>query len=113
MCWAVPAVVTKVEGSTAWVDLGDGVPRPVVVGIDGERIKPGDLVMAHAGVIISVLDINAIEEMKRNFVELFAELAPEGEKEKAAKEAEAMFQELLERSRKYAEAKEHNQIAVW
>lgn len=114
MCWAVPGVVTQVEGNTAWVDFGDGVPRPVVVGIDGGRVRQGSLVMAHAGVIITVLDMDALEKMKRDFVELFTSLAQgEEERRRAAEEAEAMFRELLERSRKYAEVREHGQIAVW
>lgn len=118
MCWAVPAVVVKVEGDTALVDLGDGVPRPVVIGVENAKITPGTLVLAHAGVIISVLNLESLEEMKRQYVEMFRDLARlSGEDEEAAvKEAEKAFEAILERARKYAEGSlevEHGQYAVW
>lgn len=118
MCWAVPAVVVKIEGDTALVDLGDGVPRPVVIGVDASRIAPGSLVLAHAGVIISVLDLNSLEEMKRQYVDLFKDMASlTGEDpERAAREAEEAFNAVLERARKYAEGRpevEHGQFAIW
>ncbi len=114
MCWAVPAVITRVEGNTAYIDLGDEVLRPVIVGIEPERVKPGSIAMVHAGVIISILDLEAIEEMKENFISLYTALAvSDEERERARREAEAMFQELLERSKRYAETREHGQIAIW
>ncbi len=67
MCWAVPGVVVDVdrENNIATVDFG-GVKRQVIVGI--EDVKPGDIVLVHAGLIISKLDESALEEYKR-FIE--------------------------------------------
>jgi len=115
MCWAVPAVVQKVEGDTVWVDIGDGVPRPVVLGISDARVSPGDFVLVHAGVVISVLDFNAIEEFKKNYVELFTELAAtSGEDvEKVREEVEKSFEEWLKAARERALEKHQKQYTIW
>ncbi|TDA26128.1 MAG: hydrogenase expression/formation protein HypC [Archaeoglobi archaeon] len=69
MCWGVPAVVKEIEGEFAEIDYGDGVPRRVIVGIAEERLKKGDLVIVHAGVVITKLsyeDASKTAEMLRD-----------------------------------------------
>ncbi|MDK6028734.1 HypC/HybG/HupF family hydrogenase formation chaperone [Ignisphaera sp. 4213-co] len=60
----MPAVVLSVDfdNMIARVDYGDGIAREVLIGIDGERVSRGDIVMVHAGVIISKLSSDAVEE---------------------------------------------------
>ncbi len=62
MCWGSPAVVVEAEGSIAKVDYGDGIIREVFVGISEGRVEPGDLVMVHAGVIITKLTPEGVVE---------------------------------------------------
>jgi hydrogenase expression/formation protein HypC len=40
----------------ALVDYGDGIDREVIIGVSDEDIKVGDVVIVHAGVIISKID---------------------------------------------------------
>lgn len=75
MCWAVPSVVTKIEGGIAWVDPGDGVERPAVIGIDESALQPGDLVMVHAGVIIAKVDLATLKESMEMWKQMARELA--------------------------------------
>jgi len=58
MCWGVPAVVKKIfdDNLRALVDYGDGIDREVIIGVSDEDIKVGDIVIVHAGVIISKID---------------------------------------------------------
>ena len=58
MCWSVPAVVKKIfdDNLRALVDYGDGIDREVIIGVSDEDIKVGDVVIVHAGVIISKID---------------------------------------------------------
>jgi len=58
MCWGVPAVVKKIfnDNLRALVDYGDGIDREVIIGVSDEDIKVGDVVIVHAGVIISKID---------------------------------------------------------
>jgi hydrogenase expression/formation protein HypC len=55
MCWGTPAVVVDIDenGMIAKVDFGDGIVHEVFIGIANERISKGDIVIVHAGVIIS------------------------------------------------------------
>ncbi|NAZ25907.1 MAG: hydrogenase expression/formation protein HypC [Thermofilum sp.] len=64
MCWGTPAVVLELsqDGSIAKVDYGDGVVREVFVGITEEKLSRGDIVMVHAGVIISKLTPEGLRE---------------------------------------------------
>ncbi|MCX8172744.1 MAG: HypC/HybG/HupF family hydrogenase formation chaperone [Archaeoglobaceae archaeon] len=69
MCWGVPAVVRDISGDFAEIDYGDGIFRKVLIGIEEERIRKGDLVIVHAGVIISKLsyeDVAMTAEMLRD-----------------------------------------------
>lgn len=64
MCWGVPGVLIDIEldKGIAKVDFGDGVPREVLIGITGERLEKGSLVIVHAGVIISTIDEKGLVE---------------------------------------------------
>jgi len=64
MCWGTPARVLRVdrENSIAVVDFGDGIPREAIIGMSPEELNEGDLVVVHAGVVISKIDVNEIEE---------------------------------------------------
>jgi len=75
MCWAVPSVVTKIEGGIAWVDPGDGVERPAILGIEESEVQPGDLVMVHAGVIIAKVDLSTLRESMEMWKQMARELA--------------------------------------
>lgn len=75
MCWAVPSVVTKIEGGIAWVDPGDGVEGPAVIGIDESALQPGDLIMVHAGVIIAKVDLATLKESMEMLKQMARELA--------------------------------------
>ncbi len=76
MCWAVPAVVLEVrEDGTALLDLGDGILRQAVIAIERERVKPGALVMVHAGSIITTVDLSTLKETYKMKAEMARELA--------------------------------------
>ncbi len=64
MCWAVPGIVTHIdkENNIATVDFG-GVQRQVIIAI--EDINVGDIVLVHAGLIISKLDEKELEEYRK------------------------------------------------
>jgi hydrogenase expression/formation protein HypC len=62
MCLGIPAVVKEVKDGIALVDFGDGVLREVYGGAY-EEVKPGDIVVVHAGVIIEKLKEDRINEM--------------------------------------------------
>lgn len=68
-------MVTKIEGGIAWVDPGDGVERPAVIGIDESALQPGDLVMVHAGVIIAKVDLATLKESMEMWKQMARELA--------------------------------------
>lgn len=59
MCWGVPAKVIKVEGLMAKVDFGGSIKDVLVI---NEDVKPGDLVIVHAGTIIGKIDEKEIDE---------------------------------------------------
>jgi len=64
MCLGVPAVVIDVDedGNIVKIDYGDGVLREALLGISEERISRGDIVMVHAGVVISKLTVEGLYE---------------------------------------------------
>jgi len=70
MCWAVPAKVVEVRDDIAVVDFGSGMMKEVLVAI-GERVEPGDVVLVHAGAVISKIN----EEELISTIELYRELA--------------------------------------
>ena len=75
MCLGSPAVVLQVdyENMAAVVDYGDGVPRTVIVGISGERVKRGDIVIVHAGVVVSKISEEEVLEQVKFFKEELGE----------------------------------------
>lgn len=74
---------------TAVVDYGDGVPRKALVGIGRERVEKGDIVVVHAGVVISKLDERGMMEQ----IELFREIL--GDEDEVVK----LYENVLELSR--------------
>lgn len=92
MCWGTPAIVLEVEKEKmiARVDFGDGVVRDAVIGINEERVEKGDIVLVHAGVVISRLTKEGVEEQMKFFKDL---LGDEG------REITKIYELLLELSR--------------
>ncbi len=117
MCWAVPAVVLEIDerNSLAYVDIGDGMPRPVVIGISNERINKGDLVMVHAGVIITKLDMDAINQFIEEKKELARELAimAGDDPEIAVRQVEEEFRRIFETMRKAKEGSKEVVREIW
>lgn len=79
MCLGTPAIVLNVERDkmVAVVDYGDGIPRNVLIGISSDRVKEGDLVIVHAGVIVSKMSEEDVLEQIRFFEETLAEYGSE------------------------------------
>lgn len=79
MCWGVPAIVVDIDNNNfiAKVDYGDGVIREAIIGISSNRISKGDIVIIHAGVIISKIDYTSINE----YIELFKEILGDNAKQ--------------------------------
>ncbi len=78
MCLGIPAEVKEVRGDIAVVDFGDGVLREVV-GATYADVKPGDLVIVHAGVIIEKLRPEKAREMIEAIHEFVEELEKKAE----------------------------------
>ena len=78
MCLGIPAEVKEVRGNIAVVDFGDGVLREVDAGAI-EDLKPGDLVIVHAGVIIERLKGHEAEEIVSNIQEFISDLERKAE----------------------------------
>ncbi|MEM4487772.1 MAG: HypC/HybG/HupF family hydrogenase formation chaperone [Desulfurococcaceae archaeon] len=72
LCLGIPAVVIDVNYSnmTATVDYGDGVNRTVLVGISENRVSRGDIVIVHAGTIVSKISIEELLEQVKFFEEI-------------------------------------------
>uniref|UniRef100_A0A7C2V8S9 HypC/HybG/HupF family hydrogenase formation chaperone n=1 Tax=Ignisphaera aggregans TaxID=334771 RepID=A0A7C2V8S9_9CREN len=64
MCWGTPAIVIDVDEKKmmAKVDFGDGIYRDALIGISSDRVTRGDIVIVHAGVIISKLSLEGVLE---------------------------------------------------
>lgn len=77
MCVGVPALILEVrrKDMTALVDYGDGVPREVLIGISEERVEPGDIVIVHAGVVVSKMSREEVVEQIEFFEEALGEEA--------------------------------------
>ena len=63
MCLAVPARVTKIDGTMAEVELGGVTTRASV--LFTPKAAVGDYVVMHAGYAISVMDSSEAEETLR------------------------------------------------
>jgi hydrogenase maturation factor len=73
------------------VDYGDGVPREVLIGISQDRVKPGSIVIVHAGVIVSEISIEEVLEQ----IEFFKSIL-EGEELSIIR----VYEQLLEASKR-------------
>ncbi|MEM0004106.1 MAG: HypC/HybG/HupF family hydrogenase formation chaperone [Desulfurococcaceae archaeon] len=78
MCLGTPAVILEVDYDkmTAKVDYGDGVPRSVLIGISSDRVNKGDIVIVHAGVIVSKMSEEDVLEQVKFFEEVLGQDAP-------------------------------------
>ena len=79
MCLGVPAEVKEVRGEVVLVDFGDGVLREVYGGT-GDEVKPGDVVIVHAGMIIEKLKPDRAREMIEAITEFVEDLERKAEK---------------------------------
>ncbi len=70
MCLAMPALIVKIEGQEAQVELG-GVRRQVGLQLVPEA-RVGDYVLVHTGFAINVLDPDEAAETLRLFAEMDA-----------------------------------------
>ncbi|MEM4842775.1 MAG: HypC/HybG/HupF family hydrogenase formation chaperone, partial [Acidilobaceae archaeon] len=71
MCWGTPAIITRVvDDLVAEVDFGDGVTRRAILGLSSDKVSSGDVVIVHAGVIVSKLTYEEIEDLMRYLLEL-------------------------------------------
>ncbi len=68
MCLAVPALIRKVEGKEADVEIG-GISRRISLWLTPEA-KVGDYVLLHTGYAISILDQKEAEETLRLFEQI-------------------------------------------
>ena len=73
MCLGIPAEVKEVKGDIVLVDFGDGVLREVYGGAY-EDLKPGDIVIVHAGIIIEKLRPERAEELVKAINEFIEDL---------------------------------------
>jgi hydrogenase expression/formation protein HypC len=63
MCLAVPALVTRIEGKEADVEIG-GITRRISLWLTPEA-KTGDYVLLHTGYAIGIIDRQEAEETLR------------------------------------------------
>jgi hydrogenase expression/formation protein HypC len=68
MCLAVPALIRKVEGKEADVEIG-GISRRISLWLTPEA-KIGDYVLLHTGYAISIIDQKEAEETLRLFEQI-------------------------------------------
>ena len=68
MCLAIPALIKKIDGYQAEVDI-EGVTREVSLQLTPDA-KEGDYVLMHTGYAISVIDPAEAEETLRLLKEL-------------------------------------------
>ncbi len=73
MCLGIPAEVKELRGRIALVDFGDGVLREVDAS-SIEDVRPGDLVIVHAGVIIEKLKPDEANNMIKEITDFIEEL---------------------------------------
>lgn len=100
MCLGTTAVVVEIhpDKGVAMVDYGDGKPREAYIGVDPASLKPGDLVIIHAGVVISTVRTEEVAETMR----LLEEAARQLEGDEAGEEVRRLYERLIELSRELA-----------
>ncbi len=67
MCVAMPGLVVAVSGAVAHVDFNGNI---IIARADLVSVKPGDLVLVHAGLIIQKLNATEADELNRIFADL-------------------------------------------
>jgi len=72
MCLAVPALINKIDGTDADVEIG-GITRRISLRLTPQA-KVGDYVLLHTGFAISIIDQQEAEET----LKLFEEMAEKG-----------------------------------
>jgi len=70
MCLAVPALIKKIEGRDAEVQIG-GITRHISLRLTPEA-KIGDYVLLHTGFAINIIDQQEAEETLKLFDEMAA-----------------------------------------
>lgn len=73
MCLAIPALIKKINGEQAEVDI-DGTTREISLQLTPEA-KEGDYVLLHTGYAISIIDAAEAEET----LDIFREIASYGD----------------------------------
>ncbi|MDD5287926.1 MAG: HypC/HybG/HupF family hydrogenase formation chaperone [Dehalococcoidales bacterium] len=73
MCLAIPALIKKIEGKEADVEIG-GITRRISLWLTPDA-KLGDYVLLHTGYAISIIDQKEAEET----LQLFAQIAEASE----------------------------------
>ena len=68
MCLAIPALITKVEGKEADVEIG-GISRRISLRLTPEA-RVGDYVLLHTGYAIGIIDQKEAEETLRLFEQI-------------------------------------------
>jgi hydrogenase expression/formation protein HypC len=68
MCLAIPALIKKIEGKEAEVDIG-GISRRISLWLTPDA-KVGDYVLLHTGYAINILDQKEAEETLRLFEQI-------------------------------------------
>ena len=71
MCLAIPALITRIDGKEADVEIG-GITRHISLWLTPEA-KVGDYVLLHTGYAISIIDQAEAEET----LSLFEQIAEE------------------------------------
>jgi hydrogenase expression/formation protein HypC len=70
MCLTVPARVSRVDGTIAWIEA-EGGERPISL-VAVESVRPGDFVLHHAGLALSRVEPEEAAAILELFVELSA-----------------------------------------
>jgi hydrogenase expression/formation protein HypC len=94
MCLGVPAVVIDVDedGNIVKIDYGDGVLREALLGISEERISRGDIVMVHAGVVISKLTVEGLYEQ----IEFIRGLIRDFQSDESSEELIRLYENIIQ-----------------
>ena len=71
MCLAIPALITRIDGKEADVEIG-GITRHISLWLTPEA-KVGDYALLHTGYAISIIDQAEAEETLRLFEQIAEE----------------------------------------
>uniref|UniRef100_A0A7C5XFY6 HypC/HybG/HupF family hydrogenase formation chaperone n=1 Tax=Ignisphaera aggregans TaxID=334771 RepID=A0A7C5XFY6_9CREN len=98
MCLGVPAVVIDVneDDNIVKIDYGDGVLREALLGISEERISRGDIVMVHAGVVISKLTVEGLYEQ----IEFIRGLIRDFQSDESSEELIRLYENIIQLANK-------------